>query len=378
LSFFDDDDDEPPRDAPRARPTGGRGPAPSPAGGGYDSGYEQAIQQRRTIAIVAIVIVVVLMAVLIHGCQSSATTNALKNYNASVSQLVSRSDATGSQVFSYLRGASTNQNVATDLASDAGQARTELSAAQALSAPGAMAAAQSNIVLTMQMRYDAIESIANNIPEAIGGDIAAAKSAVTSLAVATSRLYASDVVYKGYAVDEIAGALNGDGIPTTGLSAVTINSGQVVSDLSWLQGTYIATEIGAKVSGGIGSGVNTTVGEPGVHGHILNFVSVDGTQLSGISTNTISASPAPTFVLNLTNGGQWTEYDVECKVSITGQNDTGTTTISETLANQTTTCSVTLPTAPSTGEYNVEVEVVPVPGESNTANNYLEFPVDFN
>jgi len=39
---------------------------------------------------------------------------------------------------------------------------------------------------------------------------------------------------------------------------------------------------------------------------------------------------------------------------------------------------VTLPTAPSTGEYNVEVEVVPVPGESNTANNYLEFPVDFN
>jgi hypothetical protein len=327
---------------------------------------------------VAIVIVVVAMALLIKSCQSSATTSALKNYNASVSQLISQSDATGSQVFSYLRGASTNQNVATDIASDAGQARNELSAAQALSAPGAMAAAQSNIVLTMQMRYDAIESIANNIPEAIGGDIAAAKSAVTSLAVATSYLYASDVVYKGYATDEIAKALNGDGIPTTGLNAVTINGGQVVSDLSWLQAAYIATEIGAKVPGGVGSGVNTLTGEPGVHGHILNFVSVDGTQLSSISTNTISASPAPTFTLNLTNGGVWTEYDVECKVSITGQNDTGTTTISETTAGETTSCTVTLPRVPSTGQYNVTAEVVPVPGESNTANNFLNFGVDFN
>jgi hypothetical protein len=379
LSFFDDDEDEPPRGAPRARPTSGRGPAPARDGGGYDSGYEQAIQQRRTIAIVAVVIVVVLMALLIKSCESSATTNALKSYNASVSQLISQSDATGSQVFSYLRGATNNQNVAVDLAAEAGHARTELSTAEGLSAPGAMSSAQANIVLTMQMRYDAIESIANNIPQAIGGEVAAAKSAVTQLAIATTRLYASDVVYKGYAVNEIAKALNGDGIPTTGLDAVTINGGQVVSDLSWLQSTYIATEIGAKVAGGVGTGVNTLTGEPGVHGHVLNFVDVDGSELSTVGTNTISASPAPTFTLNLTNGGQYTEYNVKCTVSVIGQeDDTGTTTLPETLSGQTSTCTVTLPRAPATGQYQVEAEVGSVPGEKNTANNILNFGVDFN
>jgi len=378
LSFFDDED-EPPRGAPRARPDGGRGPAPARDGDGYDSGYEQAIQQRRTIAIVAIVIVVVLMAVLIHGCQSSATTNALKTYNASVSQLISQSDATGSQVFAYLRGADNNQNVATDLASDAGSARNQLAAAQALSAPGAMASAQSNIVLAMTMRYNAIKLIADNIQQAIGGQVAAAKSAVTELAVATSFLYASDVVYKGFAVDEIAEALHGDGIAVAGLDGLTINGGQVVSDLSWLQATYIATEIGAKVPGGVGSGRNTLTGEPGVHGHILNFVTLDGTQLSTVATNTISANPAPTFTLNLTNGGQYPEYEVKCSVSVVGQQGEGAvTTIAETTPNETTTCSVTLPHAPATGPYQVDVEVAPVLGESNTANNELEFAADFN
>jgi hypothetical protein len=378
LSFFDDDDDEPPRGAPRTRPAGGRGPAGPSGGGGYDAGHEQAIQQRRTIAVVAIVVIVVVMALLIKSCQSSATTSALKTYNASVSQLIGQSDATGSSMFHSISGASGDiSTVVTELAGDASSARSELNTAEGLSAPSAMSSAQTDLVLAMQERYNAIEAIANNIQPAVGGTVSAAKSAVTSISQATYTLASSDVVYKSFVAIAIAEALHGDGIPVGGLDGLSINSGQILNNLAWEQPTYIATEIGAKVPGGVGSGVNTTIGEPGVHGHILNFVSVDGTQLSEVTTNTLSTTPAPTFVLNLTNGGQYPEYEVQCTVSVIGQVDGAETTIAETTANETTTCAVTLPREPAAGPYQVDAEVKPVPGETNTANNSLTFPVDF-
>ena len=53
---------------------------------------------------------------------------------------------------------------------------------------------------------------------------------------------------------------------------------------------------------------------PGLHGHELNSVSVGGTTLQTGSTNSIPASPAPTFTLNFANTGQNTETNVTCKV----------------------------------------------------------------
>jgi hypothetical protein len=116
---------------------------------------------------------------------------------------------------------------------------------------------------------------------------------------------------------------------------------------------------------------------PGLHGHKLNSVSVDGTTLQTGSTNTIPARPAPTFTLNFTNSGTNTETNVTCEVSVTGTGVTGQAVVAQTTAGETTTCNVTLKSAPPTGTYTVKATIEKVPGEKNLANNSLSFPVTF-
>ena len=366
MSFFDEAD-EPPR-APRAEPRRRR-----PSGRGRPPGDQQAIQTRRTVAVVAVIVVIVLLALLVHSCDVSATNSALKNYTISVNSLIQRSDATGTRLFSELTsgtGSSNPTGLQTQIDNTLDDARTEFTQTQALSVPGAMQSAQNNLLLAMKMRRDGVAVIANEIQPALG--TTANADAVSQIVLAMARFFGSDVVYKAYTGPDIASALHSAGIAVGGSSGEPINSGQFLPDLSWLQKTFIASKLGAKLPS---SQVNTAA--PGLHGHSLNSVSVGGTTLSPTSTNTIQASPAPTFTLSLTNGGQFTEYDVGCKVSISGLSDTGTGTVSQTTPGQTTTCSVTLPSAPTAGTYQVTAEVVPVPGEKNTANNSMTFSVSF-
>jgi len=130
----------------------------------------------------------------------------------------------------------------------------------------------------------------------------------------TSMLYASDVIYKTAVGTAIAAALNAAGLPIGGTSGATINSGQVVPDLGWLNyrtvGLWLDASLPSKV-------VNSDA--PGLHGHTLNSVTVAGTPLTTAGVNTIPVSKtAPTFVLSVTNGGNFDEFDVVCKVSIKG------------------------------------------------------------
>ena len=163
------------------------------------------------------------------------------------------------------------------------------------------------------------------------------------------------MIYKTFVTPDIAKALNGAGIPIGGTTGAQINAGQIVTDLGWLQSNFIEEKIGAQLSTTAANANNTG---PGLHGHQLNYVSVGTTQLSTTGTNTIPASPAPTFTLNVTNGGDYNEYDVGCKVSVEGLSDTGTSTIPETFKGQTTNCSVTLPSPPTPGTYQVTARVV--------------------
>jgi hypothetical protein len=117
---------------------------------------------------------------------------------------------------------------------------------------------------------------------------------------------------------------------------------------------------------------------PGNHGHSLDSVDVAGTTLQTGSTNTIPASPPPTFTLHITNSGQNTEKSVICKVTVSGTNVSGQTTLPQTTAGQTTTCDVPLSSSPAKGSFTVTATVQPVPGEKNASNNSTSFPVTFN
>jgi hypothetical protein len=324
-----------------------------------------------------IVVVVIAMALLIHGCQVSQTKNSLKNYNADVDSLITASDTNGAAMFAELESGALNANTVgalqTKLNIAAGNARSQLARAQSYSAPGAMSSAQASLVQVMQLRYQGISQVAKHIQASASKSTS--KDGVYDISVGTSMLFSSDVFYKTFVAPDIAKALNSAGIPIGGTTGAQINPGQIVNDLGWLQSTFISEKIGAQLSTTAANANNTA---PGLHGHALNFVSVGTTQLNPAGTNTIPASPAPTFTLNLTNGGDYDEYQVGCKVSVKGLSDTGTATIPKTLKGQTTSCSVTLPSPPTPGTYAVTARVLKVPGETNLANNVITYTITFN
>jgi len=360
LSFFDEAD-EPSPTPPRPRPSGSRRGPPSDA---------QTIRFRRIVAIVVAVILIVIVLLLVHGCQVNAQNSALRNYNNSVAAVMHQSDQTGSQLFRELSSGASATTLQSQVAETAVSAENQLKTAQGFSVPNAMQKAQQDVLLSLQMRHDGIQKIVSEVEPALAGN--AKQAAVTAIAGQMARFYASDVVYSDYASPKIASALHSAGIAVGPPDGVTIYNGQFVPSLQWLTPSFIASRMHVTLP-------SSTTGKvaPGLHGHVLNSVSVGGTTLQTASTNTLAASPAPTFTLNFTNGGTNTETNVQLRVTVNGTSISGQHTVAQTTAGETLNANVTLSGSPPAGSYQVTATVAPVPGEKNTANNSLTFPVTF-
>jgi hypothetical protein len=329
---------------------------------------------------VGAVIFVILAAVGINSCESSALTSSLKNYANNVSSLMQQSQGLQGTVFYTDLGRHSSNAQALRSSIESGplaKANSLLSQAEGLSVPDQMSDAQHNIVLTLKLRRDGIRRIASEIEQALGNSTT--QDALQSIAAAMAGFYASDVVYKEYAAPEIVEQLHSDGIGVGGTGGVSIQAGQFLPNLAWLEISFIAAKLGARYTAGTtasGGNPNLPV-QPGLHGHVLNSVSVNNTTLNPNASNAVPASGPPTFVLNLTNGGHFAEYNVVCNVTVQGTSISGSVTIPETTAGETTTCNVQLNKSPSPGQYQVTTEVVPVPGESNKSNNSLTYAVTF-
>ena len=367
MSFFDEPEETrtTSRTAPRRRrPTGGsRRPGPA---------TQQTILVRRLVLAAVVVVVIILIAVLVNSCEVSARNSALKDYNNSVASLNAQSVNTGHSFFSALSGPTNDptalQNSLNQSLSDAS---TQLGKAKGLSVPDEVKSAQQNFVSAMKMRADGIRNVAKEVQPALQSQTA--QDAVNSIASEMARFYASDVLYKDYTVPEIIGALRAAGITVGGLGGQQINGGQFLPSISWLNPQTVANQLHVSLPS---SAQNTPIA-PGLHGHALNSVSVGGTQLQTGSTNSIPASPAPTFTLSFANTGQNTETNVKCKVTIAGSNVTGQTTVPQTTQGESTSCQVTLSGIPPKGSHQLTATVVAVRGEKNKSNNSLTFPVDF-
>jgi hypothetical protein len=243
--------------------------------------------------------------------------------------------------------------------------------------PGAAHTANAHLLLALQMRLDGITRIAGQIQAALGNSVR--QSAVSSIASQMARFYASDVLYKSYVAPEIAGALHANGIAVGGENGAPVNSGQFLPDVRWLTPGYVAGRLGVALSSGsTGNASGSRNGTGGLRGHSLSSVSVNGAALSTATTNTIPASPTPTFTLSFANGGDYNEFDVTCQVKVTSTSDSGTKVVPETYKGKSATCDVTLSSAPPKGSYTVTATIEKVPGEQNLANNTLSFPVTFN
>lgn len=362
MSFFDEAE-EPPTTARTRRATRGRRRRPAD---------QQAILLRRAIAVVVLLGVIVLIALGVHSCQVSQRNSALRTYNNNVASLLQQSNQTSTTLFNQLtsRGGSGGATTLQDQINETRvQADNQLNRARHLSVPDQMKSAQQNLLLALEMRTDAIADIANQIQPALGNT--ANKDALNSIATDMAHFYASDVVYTFYSAPLIANALHAAGI-SVGANGETIQSSQFLPSLSWLSPTYVASQLNASVT-------STSSGKiaPGTHGHELNSVSAGATTLQTGSSNTLPASPPPTFTLHFTNTGQNNETNVVLKVTVSGSAISGQTVVPQTAAGQATTGQVTLSAAPPAGTYTVTATVQKVPGETNLSNNSLSFPVTF-
>ncbi len=327
---------------------------------------------RRVVLAGVVVVAIILIAVLVNSCEVSARNSALKDYNNSVASLNAQSVNTGQSFFRTLSGPTSDPTtLQTSLNQSLSDATSQLNKAKGISTPDEVKGAQSNFVLALQMRADGIHNIAGQVPSALQSTTA--QGAVTAIASEMAKFYASDVLYKDYAVPEIIGALRAAGITVGGLGGQQVNSSQFLPSISWLDPTTVANQLHVSLP----SSAQSKPVTPGLHGHQLNSVSVGGTQLQTGSTNDIPASPAPTFTLSFANTGQNTETNVICKVTIAGSKVSGQTVVPQTTAGQSTSCQVTLNSSPTKGSVQLTATIVPVPGEKNKANNSLTFPVAF-
>ncbi len=327
---------------------------------------------RRAVAAGVILVLLILVVLLVRSCQNSARISGLKDYANSVFSTEQQSINNGRQFFATLqKGAGTSgaQALANSINDSRVTAANHLSKAKSLSVPDEMKAAHADFLLALQMRLDGIANIGMEIQPALG--TTASSDAINRIAAEMARFYASDVVYKNYAVPQMIGALKGAGIAVGGANGVPIASGQFLSSLSWLTPALVAQMLGAQ------SSTPSAKPAPGTHGHSLDSVSVGGTTLDPNSTNTVPASPPPTFTFHLTNSGQNTEHNVKLKITIGGTNLSAETTLPQTSAGQSATGDVKLPSSPPAGTYSVTATVEPVPGEKNSANNSQTYQVTF-
>lgn len=324
-------------------------------------------------ALTALVIVIILIVLGVHGCEVSQRNSSLKNYSDDVATLIAKSDRTDRALFTELSGAAGAPNAAnlqTQVNQTRQAAQSQLRQAKGLSVPNEMKLAQQDLLLALQMRSDALSNIADQLQPALSKTASA--DAVNRITAEMARLYGSDVVYTDYAAPAITAALHRAGIAVGPPNGQPIATGQVVQNVQWLTPSFVASKFGAVLPVSRG-------GEPapGTHGHAMQSCSVGGTALVPGGSNTLPASPPPTFSCMLTNDGQNNESNVVVKVQVGGTSISGQQVVPQTVPGHDYTVQVPLSSAPPAGTYTVAATVEKVPGETVTTHNTLTFPVTF-
>jgi hypothetical protein len=387
LSFFDDADaprrTEPSR--PTARRTGAasrqsrpRSTPPRRSGGGGrgpgGGGGELSDVRRRQLILGASVVVVLIILVLgIRSCTSSARKRGLRDYSTNVSNIVRKSDAQVSTPLFRLLGGATGSGTGggVDLQNQLNNLKVEaddqLSQASNLDVPGDVTDAQRYVLLTLELRRDGVQRIAEKIQEVKGN---AGESAIRSIAGQMRAFDASDVIWSQRVIPLIKSADEDAGVTPDSAPVATT---AFLKDSAWLDPTYVAERLGSSV----GSSNPNGPAAPGTHGHALTSVTVGSTTLNSAAVNRIPASPAPVFIVKITNQGENDERNVRVRVEAPG--GTVQRTIAVSPKGQESTATVPLSKSPPVNGSvaQVKVTVVPVAGEKTTDNNTQTYPVLF-
>lgn len=367
MSFFDEGDE------PRTQQTRVRRP---PAGGRGVPDQQQLLVRRAVAAGIGLLILLLLFFG-IRGCLDSRKENALKDYNRDVTALAQESDETTTAFFETLVQSDLSPvDQQTELNTLRAEAGRQLEKARELSVPGEMRPAQQYLLLSLQLREEAIGKVAQKIPTARSSERAAAEEATSQIAGQMEKLLASDVVWSQRVTPFV-----GEGLASQELDERVATS-RAVTSLSWLNPSTVAEEIGGQAADDEASTASDEDAAPGLHGHGLVSTSVgDVTLQPGGTPNRIPATENPTFSVTFANQGDNNEESVRVRVTVkpqTGKEISATKTVDQTTAGSEATVEVPLGQAPPIGTpATITVEVLKVPGEEKLDNNKQEYTALF-
>jgi len=339
----------------------------------------------------AIGITVVVIAILVFGIRAylaSQNTQALKNYNAEVTTLVENEQTQVAQSFfaSLNNAPGTSgqqlQNLQGDVYEDYVTAKQDAETAAGWSVPSAVAGAQQDLLLVLNLRAEAIIKVYQQIQGALNGG---SLSAIRKIAGAMDMINASDVLYAVRVQPLIQQALVNDGIQVNGLGAggeslggETVVSSQFLPNQSWTIAGYVQGRILGSTTPQLGGTLSA-----GTHGHKIISVMAGSTVLTpGLSTiNTVPYQKGLQYTVSFENDGQNDEFDVITKLTLSSastQTLTAQTSTRETQPQQLYNPSLGFATAPPENTtLRLTATIVPVQGESDKSNNTLTFLVDF-
>jgi hypothetical protein len=323
--------------------------------------------RRRVAAGIGVVLLIVIVLV-VNGCLKSQAVQALKDYNRNVSLIATESDEQVSHpLFSALTDAAGKPalNVEEQVDQLRIQAQNLATRAKGLSVPGDMAAAQSDLLLTLDLRVEGLTKVATLLPSALGGQ---GKQTSTPIAGDMEIFLASDVIYAQRVAPLIQQTLTANSIQ--GLSTT---STRFLPNLGWLEPITVLARISGQAASSSASGQPLT----GHHGSALKGVSVGAKTLEPEpALNHITGGSSPTFTVQVEDAGEFPETSVTVGVTVTagGKQFKASHVIEKTEPGKTVSVDIPVTGVPLGVASKIEVHIEPVPGETNhegTKNTYL-------
>ena len=380
--FFDDDEDDV-ADRPR-RSAAPPDSEPIPAAGGHGGGppTRQQIRVRQAVLAVGAILMLVLIVIAFRGCLNARSDRAFENYVSDLSSITAETQQLSESLFRTLRGEGTSSDIglAGEVSGDVGVMQSLLDRAEGLDAPDEVAGAQEQIVLSYELRTDALEGIAAQVDKLGGTEKGDAVDAIyTQMKV----LSASDILF-ARARDQIEQALTDeeivvpDGVPDSQFIPTPGEN----NEPDYLDPEAVESAFTGAAGGGSGPVSDSECqGDGETHGLGLvdggSTLQPSGTVLTDGGAVT-AAQGDDSIDVQVQNQGTADESGIDVTVSSDDGSIDSTETISTIAAGDTETVSIPLGATPEAGEsLTLNVLATPVGCEEIEDNNEASYPVTF-
>jgi CARDB len=344
-------------------------PPPEPERPRRFEGPERRRQQfllRRLIAVGVGLCFLILLVLGFRSCLEARSDRGLRDYAESISTTMQESEQRGDEFFELVDnpGDTTEQQFEQQVNSQRNYAQSLLDRAENVGVPGQMDDAQSAVVLTLKMRRNALQAIAENIGSATAD--AETASSVEVITNAMSSLYSSDIVWTTVGSPEISAVLDSEGVDASELPAGNFMP-EGTQALEYLDQATIVEKLAGITGGETPSGTQGL----GLEGVTIGDVTLDP------DTTTEVPDDAREVVVLVQNQGEVDESGVQVTVTV-GDGEPLNKTIEQLAAGESGEVAIPLTSLPQPGtETDITVVVEPVAGEAVTDNNQASYSIIF-